>query len=25
LMCVAEESLGGKALAEHLRELAGLQ
>ena len=24
LMCVAEESLGGKALAEHLRELAGL-
>jgi hypothetical protein len=24
LMCVAEETLGGKALAEHLRELAGL-
>jgi transcriptional regulator of arginine metabolism len=24
LMCVAEESTGGKALAHHLRELAGL-
>ena len=24
LMCVADESMGGKALAAHLRELAGL-
>jgi arginine repressor len=24
LMCVAEESFGGKALADHLRDLAGL-